>query len=77
MTIPLLMLPGDPGFESILAHNPPPDCKGDTEIGRTVVFGLDGMPRTVSNFSDLEDYLLGGEWDQVVIDHDDPFFEEI
>jgi hypothetical protein len=73
---PMLLLPGDPGFEEILAHNPPPDCRGNDEVGRAVVFGADGMPRTAHNLADLDDYLFGGEWDEVAIEQDDPFFED-
>jgi hypothetical protein len=72
----LLLLPGDVGFEEILAHTPPPDCRGNSEIGRVVMFGADGMPRTANSLAELEDYAFGGEWDEVVMDHDDPFFDE-
>jgi hypothetical protein len=73
----LLMLPGDPGFAHILATNPPPDLVGTDETARSVVIGVDGMPRSVQNLAELEDYLYGGEWDEVVADYDDPFFEEL
>lgn len=76
MPEPLLLLPGDPGFAHILATNPPPDLVGTDETARSVVIGADGMPRAIRNLQELEDYLYGGEWDEVVDPEDEPYFEQ-
>lgn len=62
----LIMLPDDPQFNAILAMNPPPDTRGNNELGaRVAVIGADGMPRGVSSQRELDDYLFGGEWELV------------
>ena len=66
-----LILPGDPLFDYTLGTAPPPDLVGNDETGMIYVMGLDGLPRTVSSDRELDDYLLGGEYEEVMAAQDD------
>lgn len=73
-----LLLPGDPGFYEILYSNTPP---GETLSNSFVVDFQTGVLRQIQSDQDLENYLLGGEYDEVMAVYGDGeapiFYEEI
>lgn len=69
--MPLLLLPGDPGFSETLALNPPPS---PNHQGNIFVMGAEGLLRFADD-ADLEEYLLGGEYDEIMGDQDLDFEE--
>jgi hypothetical protein len=71
----ILILPGDPEFD-ILAATPPPDLKGNDETNLSYVIGHDGIPRAVSSQRELDEYLLGGEYEEVIESYDDDEYLE-
>lgn len=61
------MTPEDPGFHEILYSAPPPDLNpSDNGNVLNFVVGVDGLPRAVSNDRELEEYLWGGEYDEMM-----------
>lgn len=73
-----LLLPGDPGFFEILYSNTPP---GTTLTNTFFADFKTGLLRQATDESDLENYLLGGEYQAVMEaygDGEEPvFYEEI
>lgn len=64
------MLPTDSGFHEILQSAVPPgwlNHKHKTWGESAIVIRTDGMPELV-NFQELDEYLLGGECDEVISD---------
>lgn len=61
----LIMTPDDPGFSEILYTAPPPDV-ARTDNHFCYVVGIDGIPRAVREDRQLEDYLWGGEYDEMM-----------
>ncbi len=62
------MLPTDPGFHEILQSAVPPGWSNHKHKnwGETAIaFRANGMPELV-NFQELDDYLCGGEYDEVL-----------
>lgn len=68
----LLLLPGQQGFNEILATNPPPNLKGNNETNnRTAVMGIDGLLRGVNSQAELDEYILGGEYEIVMTEEEE------
>jgi hypothetical protein len=61
----LIMTPADPGFDEILYTAPPPDVVR-TDNHYCYVVGVDGIPRAVTQDRQLDDYLWGGEYDEMM-----------
>jgi hypothetical protein len=59
------MTPDDPGFHEILYTAPPPDLM-PTDSVLCYVVGVDGMPRSVNSDAELNEYLWGGEYDEMM-----------
>lgn len=63
----LLLLPGQPGFQEILSTTPPPNLKGNNETNnQTAVMGIDGLLRAINSQRELDEYILGGEYEIVM-----------
>lgn len=72
----LLLLPGDPGFDAIQALNPPPG-QANSETGRTYYMGLNGILKQAETQIELDEYLLGGAYEEVIRDQELFWIEEL
>ena len=71
-----LILPGHPEFNS-LAMFAPPDLKGNNETNLTYVIGADGMPRSINSRREFDEYLYGGEYQEVLDSHPEEIEDEM
>ena len=66
----MLILPGDPEFETFLMQSLPPDWKRVADgMGQQCCFVVDsnsGLIRAVDD-KNLDDYLYGGEYDERLV----------
>lgn len=69
------MTPTDPGFDQILYSAPPPGIKANDDDQLIYVVGIDGIPRAISD-DKLDDYLFGGEYDEMMEIYDEEISEE-
>lgn len=68
----LIMVPEDPGFQEILFTAPPPDITALSDDSIPYVVGIDGIPRAIKDEAALQEYLFGGEYDEMMLDAEDP-----
>ena len=67
-----LLLPGQPGFNEILSTTPPPNLKGNNETNnKTAVMGIDGFLRAINTQTELDEYILGGEYQIVMTEEEE------
>lgn len=66
----LIMTPDDPEFDYYLHSAPPPGSNWVEEQKTFVVDAITGLLRQV-NRSQLDDYLYGGEYDEVMEDQEE------
>lgn len=70
----MLILPGDPEFDLTLFLAPPPDWRETADrVGEQVCFVASagsGILRPADP-NEVEEYLLGGEYDEMMGDYDD------
>lgn len=69
----LIMTPNDPFFGEVLHSSYPPGWKGsvDSDFSQTFVCDASTGLLRPANYQDLEEYVLGGEYDEVVGEDED------
>lgn len=62
----ILILPGDPEFNFTLGTTFPPGWKNQVSNDEfAFVMGVDGVLRVAAGRQEIDEYIYGGEWDEV------------